>query len=515
MKRITTLLSLLTASALVLFSGGGTGHAQAGPLKKDAPTSKVDITIYGNRLAQVQETRTVTLEEGTNRILLDGIATNYRPDSLRVLSAKASGNGGSFRFLSATYQPATLTVERILSESVGKEVEVYRDKEGIKGKLLSYAGGYMTIDTGNGEMRLVSSSDIRITGAPTGLSNTAAVVIEAEAGFKAGAVAGETASYELTFSYETTGLGWSAKHNLVYDDVASKLESWQTVVSVVNNTGTSFENATLRLLTSAAAGNDAPGGMYKLSARSGASFDAAAAPPMEATVESVGDQKTYTVPGKVQLVNGQTRQILLLEGRDVPVKREYFATVGNYSEGDNQKNVSIRLTVENCEKHNLGKPLPAGQVKVYQYNSAGIQQQTGSANLGDKAQDEIFDVVIGTASDIKFTHVLAHQTNNLDKANAAAAKNSASPSPRTGNGRVITLPTDQQDPVFEEQTWEVKVYNYKTDRDVEVKLEIYLPSPQEVAPPLTKKSATEAFTHVKAGKSSNSTLQYKTTIQVR
>ncbi|MBY0359689.1 MAG: hypothetical protein K2W82_16930 [Candidatus Obscuribacterales bacterium] len=518
MKRINTLLSLLAASALVLFSGGGTGHAQAGPLVKDPAASKVDITIYGNRLAQVQETRTVQLQEGTNRILLDGIATNYRPDSLRVLSAKAApgSNGGHFSFLSATYQPATLTVERILSDSVGKEVEVFRDKEGIKGKLLSYAGGYMTIDTGNGEMRLVSSSDVRITQAPVGLSNTAAVVVEAQAGFKAGAIAGETASYELTFSYETTGLGWSAKHNLVYDDVASKLESWQTVVSVVNNTGTSFENATLRLLTSAAAGNDAPGGMYKLRA-AGAPMEMADAAP-GATVESVGDQKTYTVPGKVQLVNGQTRQILLLEGRDVPVKREYFATVGNYSEGDNQKNVSIRLTVENCEKHNLGKALPAGQVKVYQYNSAGIQQQTGSASLGDKAQDEIFDVVIGTASDIKFSHVLAHQTNNLDKANAAAAKSSATPNgqPRsTGNGRVITLPTDQQDPVFEEQTWEVKVYNYKTDRDVEVKVEVYLPSPQDVAAPLTKKSATEAFTHVKAGKSSNSTLQYKTTIQVR
>lgn len=500
MKRIFGIL-LASAAVIVglqLATTGQTAQAEqkSAAAKAPAASRSVDITVYGNRLAQVQETRTVKLTEGQNHILLDGIATNYRPDSLRVLGAKGPG---TFRFRSATYQPPTLTTERILTESVGKDVSVVCDKESIKGKLLSFSGGTLTIDTGSGALRLVSSADISIPQGPTGLSRTAAVVIEADVVL--GDIAQGEPTFQLTFSYETTGIGWAAKHNAVYDDAKSQFESWQTVVSVVNNSGADFENATLRLLSAAALGNDAPGGMYKSSLRTASVQQESAS---DAAVEDVGDQKTYTIPGTVTLVNSQTRQIQLFESKNVPVKREYFVPANPYGYGPEgntarQTSVSIRLTVENCEKHNLGKPLPAGTVKIYQYNSAGIQQQTGGTQIGDKTQDETFEMVIGTASDIKYTRTLVEQTDNLSKVTAQQVP-----------GRPVS-----NTPVFEDQTWEVKVYNYKRDRDVEVKVEVTLPSAQDVAPPLTKKSAGYAQGTVTAPKSDSGTLRFKLRIQVR
>src|SRR5262249_4029650 len=148
----------------------------------------------------------------------------YLPDSLRVINAKGPG---SFTYRSATYQPADLTSEKILANSVGQKLTVtvgaaHLSRQ-VNGTLQAVNGGQLIIKGDDGNTYLTSSSDVVLSALPAGLSNTASLVVEMDV-----TTGGD---YELHFLYETGGMTWSSKHSLVYDDAAQKLESFESTVN--------------------------------------------------------------------------------------------------------------------------------------------------------------------------------------------------------------------------------------------------------------------------------------------
>lgn len=462
------------------------------------PASKVDLTVYGNFYAQIQESRTVKLKAGKNRVQLNGIAQRYRQDSLRIINTHGPSK---LAYLGANYQPANLTTERLLALSVGKEVTARRwttdGLQAVTGTLQSVNGNSLVL-TANGKTELVSTNDVTLLSTPEGLSNTASLVVDVTV-TTAGA-------YTLDFIYETEGITWSAKHTLVYDDTTAVVKSWETSVFLVNESGTNFKNATLRLLSGKVAGEESPGGMYQERA-----MGARIANAGDATVENVGDQKVFEIPGTVDLGAGQSRQIPLFTGNDVPVKQAYVVGSASSRYGyqtERKQNANIRLTVENCDKHHLGKPLPAGIVKVYQFNSAKKLQLVGSTQVSDKATDEIFDLHIGTSSDVKWEL-------KLIKVEDVAVDQVAPPTtvPGTRPNRVVLQ--EDNGPKFEDRTYELVIYNYKTDRGVSAKIEMQVPLKQELDPFWSRPRADRADASVDVAKSDKTTVRLKVRIQVR
>jgi hypothetical protein len=528
--RLSKLAANFLGVALVLFLAGNqpAGVAQAADSPSGAAatddnpqglvnaekSSAVDITVYGNRFAQVEENRRVQLKAGANRILLRDIATKYRPDSLRVVDArlvktnvlnpkiadKRKGGARAFTYLSATYQPANLNAEKLLSSSIGKRVKVV-DPSGpgstnVEGKLLNVGSGRAVILTDSGKTAIVPVNYAYLAEMPSGLSNTAALVLEAWADVEG--------DYELNFLYETDGITWNAKHSLIYDDEKAWVENWESSVAIENDSGTTFEKATVRLLSGNVA--DGESRMYRSAGGPGGAPRALMAD--SATVETVGDQKSYTLPGEITLTDGQSRQVPLFHAKNVPVNREYFINASSGYYGSGKREVSIRLEVDNCEKNNLGKPLPAGLVKVYQRNKAGRLQLTGSTNIGHKAADEIFQMVIGTASDIKWERVLVDRQDTT----APGAKPAApAPAPRA----VRPQPAEEQE-VWEARTYKFVVYNFKRDRDVQVVVEMNYPTDQTIGTPWKlKESINQAQTTVNVPKSGQSEVKYTVKERVR
>jgi len=123
------------------------------------PADQSDITVYGNQFAQVQETRTVTLKAGRNRVQLNGVAARYRVDSLRLVSAKGTG---TFAYRSATYQPANLFNEQLLAGSIGKQVKAWRytTKQEVTGTLKSVNGTALVLVLADGKTELVNTNDV-------------------------------------------------------------------------------------------------------------------------------------------------------------------------------------------------------------------------------------------------------------------------------------------------------------------------------------------------------------------
>lgn len=441
----------------------------------------VDITVFGDGFAQVEETRQVKLNAGRNQIQLNGVAGKYRADSLRIIDVK--GNG-TFTYKSATYQPANLTAERILELSVGQTVTATvgsgATARQVTGTLTSVRGGQAIITAGDGTTYLTGTGDIAVPKLPAGLSATASLTIEANV-----SAAG---TYDLHFLYETEGLSWSAKHSAIYNDDNRKLESFETTVNVVNQSGTSFENANLWLLSGAVRG----GGRVQVAsyARSADAMEMAA--PGGAPVESVGERKVYRITDRVTLGDGQSRQIPLFTGKDVPVEHEYFLPANSYvyDSGTGAQPVNVRLRVKNCDEHGLGTPLPAGLVKIYQRNSEKKLQLTASTNVKELARDEVFELNIGTSSDVK-------AERNLTKASQPQ------PAPRTNPNQ----------PVYQDQEYEVTVHNFKTGKAVDVVVEVAVPAEQQSVQPLTRKNANQANGTVHAEPGKKGTLTY--TLKVR
>src|SRR5262249_55639413 len=134
---------------------------------------------------------------------------------------------------------------------------------------------------------------------------------------------------------------------------------------------------------------------------------AAAAPPMggarmhglesaDASVETVGESQMYSLAEKVTLPTGEMQQVTLQRAKDVPVKQEYFLPLGHYQHvADTEAGkmpVSIRLRMCNSDDANLGKALPAGEVNIFQPDSRGVFQKTGTAAIRHVAAGEKFKV---------------------------------------------------------------------------------------------------------------------------
>lgn len=538
---VASLLAMGGIAALTLAPARANAAAPAesskasfkGNLVVAQPASSCAVTIYGSQMAHVQETRTVHLPKGQVRLQLNGIAAKYRPESLRPISFAGPGN---FKFHSATYQEANFTSERVLAESIGKEVTAWRHTEqGLKpvtGKLESANGTSLVLSVA-GRPELVNTGDVSLLQTPEGLSSTPSLVVEAET-----TAAGD---YTLEFQYATDGMSWNATHSLIYNEEKGRIESWATYVNVVNGAGVSFHNAQVNLLAGTVAGGGeegAPGGVYMARA-------AMAAPVASdsATVESVGDQNVFTLPGTVDLSVGKSRQISLFDqssyGRNVPVTRTYVVgnAVGRYSYGNGKKKAVIRLSVENCEKDGLGKPLPAGTVEVQQRKSGRTLQLTGKAYIGEKAQNESFDMNISSSSDVKWELKLVSnkEVNGTVEAPAAddepgevsaytpapAAPPIYAPAPvRVGRAvrpvaPVAAAPVPAPTPaVFSEQQYELVVYNHKADKDVQVKVEI-VGTLKQLPKGWKSVTANRSETTLNIGRNGKASVKYTTRTRIR
>ena len=462
--------------------------AEAAPLIQSGAGKGANITIYGNGFAQIEESRTVDLKAGMNRIQLDGISTQYVPDSLRIVTVDGTGK---FTYKSSTYQSANMNRGTILKKSIGETVLVYIDTaaglQALEGTLLSVSGGQMVVSNPtNGETMLTNSANVALKKMPEGLSNSASLVVEANVD-----VAG---SYEMKFFYESRGMGWSAKHSLIYNEKAAQIDDFQTTFNVVNGTGTSFEDANLWLLS-----GDVPLNSPRLgrTASAGYSFDQAATTE-SASVESVGERKVYKITGMVDLIEGQ-RQIPFLLAKNVPVEKEFVLNSSDYRFQNSQTLIPVnaRLNLKNCVENHLGVPLPAASVKVFQANSDGVLQATASAAVKEIAVDEEFSVALGTSSDVKASVKMKSATEVKMASNA--------------------IPQGQYNrpPKWQDQEWQIKVHNFKTDKDVDVTVIINLPADHDDIQPFVRKSATVAETSVAVTKAAAKDLTYTKRVRIQ
>jgi hypothetical protein len=212
---------------------------------------------------------------------------------------------------------------------------------------------------------------------------------------------GGTERHRVETAYLAGRLSWSSDYvlNVGRDDKSADLDGW---VTLTNGSGTAFPNARLQL--GAGDLNRVRQALGKMSMSDEMRRDAAAA-PMEQ--EAFSEYHLYTLGRRTTVNNNETKQVSLLGGTGVPVRKRFvvegqsFYYHNAHHPGAPIKDVvQVYYQLKNEEKTGLGMPMPAGTVRVYQADSKGGVQLVGEDRIGHTPKDETLNLKIGNAFDV-------------------------------------------------------------------------------------------------------------------
>jgi len=209
-------------------------------------------------------------------------------------------------------------------------------------------------------------------------------------------------SLSVDLARTVTGeINWKADYVLALDKTDSRadLSGW---VTIENKSGATYPNAGLQLVA---------GSPHKVEARPNQkvyaveSRMAAAAPPAFSESE-LFEYHVYNLQGKTDLKNRQTKQIKLLDAAPVKVmktlqvrgSRQVFRRP--YGQGPRRVPVGVYIQFDNTGANQLGRPLPAGIIRLYKADDAGSYQFIGEDRVAHTPKKETVKLRGGEAVDV-------------------------------------------------------------------------------------------------------------------
>jgi hypothetical protein len=479
------------------------------PVVSDAPDSS-EVTVYLGGPALVRENRLVILPEGKSEVSLAGLPEQLVPNSVTITSVTGDG---AFKLGPFSYRPANLSVAAILEKAVGTTVTLIdRDHLGERtttGKLVHVIHNQAVIEEASTSKVVIVPLGNRYSVDPSvlkGLTSLASLVMEP--------TVSKEGRYGIGIMYAAEGLAWARRFEVFYDAKAEKMLRFACWVDLTNNSGAPIGDTKFKLIAGVNNGyQQAPnrgrspkGGARMMAMAASADFggglESASFSADNADVETVGEQKLYTLPDTLSLDNGETKQTVLVMAEGVPVQSEYFLhdtgyylNPGRRDAAENKLPVYVRLKVTNDKENNLGFALPSGAVNIFEPDSSGALQRTDSSNLASHvAAGEGFTLLLGTPSkDIKATRRLTKQKvdpvvvvpaptpveeGGLEGGNdgsTSAPSLTAGPSMSAAAAPTAQAKKPEKKPRYATEERELVVENFK-DKDVEVQVTDSLPT---------------------------------------
>ncbi len=384
-RRLLPLLALF-ALALPLPAGA------APTVSTVADQTGIAITIYNQNLGLVKDRRTIRLGAGSGELRFMDVAAQIIPTSVSI----ASLAGGELQVLEQNYEYDLLSPQKLTDKYVGKEVKLYQKnpqterEEVVAATLLSNNDGpvYRIGD----EITFGHPGRLIFPGVPDDLIARPTLV------WLLDSAAGNARTIEA--SYLTGGISWRADYvvTLGEKDDTANLAAW---VSIDNHSGTTYRNATLKLV----AGDINRVQEQPLRMAKSARFEAMSAPAPQFQEESFFEYHLYTLQRPSTIKENQTKQISLVTADAVPAKKEFLLKGENsyyYSQaGDTVKQkVGVFVELENRKEHNLGMPLPKGIVRVYKRDAGGSLQFVGEDTINHTPEKETVRIKLGDAFDV-------------------------------------------------------------------------------------------------------------------
>ena len=396
----------MTKNVLAAVFALAAGHAAlaadpAETVSRGEDRESVAVTIYNDDLALIRETRKVPLNAGINRIALRDVSARIMPQTATLV---ARGDA-VLQLLEQNFDYDLLSGEALLAKNVGKRVTTIRTNPATgeetredatvladnNGVVLQYAD---RIETG-----LPANVRLAFHDVPANLRDRPTLTVDLTSD-KAG-------EQSVDLAYLSQGLGWKADYvaSLADDEKTLNLAGW---VTLNNQSGTAYENATLQLVAGdVARAQEEDFGLNYHARMAPMAVEKAAAPVRE---ENLFEYHLYTLDRPTTLKNNQNKQVALLSAAQVPVQKEYRlqgssgwyyygADTSALEMGDKRK-VDVFMTFKNDEANQLGMPLPKGVIRVYKNDSDKRTQFIGEDRIDHTAKNDEVRLKLGSAFDV-------------------------------------------------------------------------------------------------------------------
>mgnify|MGYP006908217981 CR=1 FL=1 len=355
----------------------------------------VSITVYNQNFGLVREVRTLDLTRGLANVEFADVASGIQPETVHIRPL----SDGRFAVLEQNYQFDLLSPQKLLEKYVGRTVNVYRTNpqtgvdEAVEAEVLSVNGG--PILRINGEITFNYPGRFSFPELPENLIAEPTLLWRLD-------TAGGRRQVEVT--YLTNSLNWKSDYVMVLDedDAAASLTGW---VTLMNQSGTSYENARLQLVAGDV--QRVQGNMPAAEARGRMMEMAMSADAVGFTEDAFFEYHLYTLGRPADVMNNEQKQVTLLEAEEFGVvKRLIFPGApayyyrGQYGQVTSNQKVGVFLDFENSEDNGLGMPLPKGTVRVYKRDASGAQQFIGEDLIDHTPRNEELRIKMGEAFDV-------------------------------------------------------------------------------------------------------------------
>jgi hypothetical protein len=350
----------------------------------------VSITIYNDNFGLVKQTEELTFKKGTGEVRFDNVAALIDPTSVHILP-----KSGGISILEQNYQYDLVNTQKMMQKYLGTEIGLVTKSGDIhKGTLLSFDGNYAILQSSSGDVSITNASqivDYQFGKLPQGLVLKPTLVWMAESD--------KDTKSDCEVSYLTDGINWHAEYVAVVDkdDKNLSLSGW---VSIDNQSGATYENATLKLVAGKVnriqpqqpvyARGAAP--MYEMAAKAEPQFQE----------ESFFEYHLYSLTRKATVADKETKQLSLFPESSTPATKVYTVEGQNYwySGGNTKPKVKVNLEFINSKESGLGMPLPKGKLRTYKADSKGELQFIGEDQIDHTPKDEKIRVFLGEVFDI-------------------------------------------------------------------------------------------------------------------
>ena len=361
----------------------------------------LSVTVYNSNLALVRDVRQIHLQSGVFPLRFEDVAASIMPATVHFRSLT---DPSKVNVVEQNYEYDLLDPQKLLQKYVGREVTlVQRETDAGSTKwvetkaLLLSDNGSPVWKIGDEIVTGMTAESYRFPDVPANLYSQPTLVWTLD---NRGAD-----SQRVEASYLTNNMNWSADYvlNVARDEKTADLDGW---VTLVNNSGTAYENAKLQLVAGEIHRTNQ---MREYAMKAIAVNGVAGAPAPQFQQEGFSEYHLYTLQRRTSIENNESKQISLLTGANIPVEK-YLEVEGEpyyYRNPQGIGNpipqpVKVFYRFKNDEKSGLGMPLPAGTVRVYQADSKGGTQFAGEDTIDHTPKDETLRIYVGNAFDVVY-----------------------------------------------------------------------------------------------------------------
>ena len=354
-----------------------------------ATARSLNVTVYNDNRALVNEQRSLKLKKGINEIRFTNVAARIDPTSVSFLSL--TDPKGTV-VLEQNFEYDLVSTDKLLRKYLDEEIQILtKDGTEYYGTLLSTAGGLIIQDKKGGTTIITQNQvkEIRFPSLPEGLMTRPTLMWLVQAR--------KSGHHDTEVAYITGGLTWHADYvfSLSPTDTNADLNGW---VTVDNRAGMTFRRAHMKLVA---------GELHRARPQRREQVLYKAAPRVaESQVQerSLFEYHLYDIKRPVDLKNNQTKQIEFVTCKGIPVEKRYVLDSGQgyfFAVRDRQRGkVQVQLRFKNRKDAGLGIPLPAGTIRLYKEDTDGTKQLIGEDKIEHTPKDEEIVLTAGNVFDV-------------------------------------------------------------------------------------------------------------------